>query len=536
MNRRDLLKALGLMGASLTVPQMMGRNAAAAVSKRDLINARAIVAGEIDFVRPMTMPTVINIFMYGGPSELAGNLTNIDRINTDSQNKYTGVRGDILQPLTVVNGNANGQITQNGFWANAGGHIMEDLLATNQMSIMRTINRVVDDNKAHRESIFSAQTGGVATMESPGMGTVLAAILRAKIPEYDSANSNLILPFVSFEGDTVLYDQGDINDLPLWLRSVSLDNGFANPYQRKQFSQIAAVGTAPVRNCVIDGTLEDCNLTLEKLASATMGTGGKFDRMTKSLAKRRELDTYFSSGALTAPAGKVPASVSGGSVATGSGINQGTANFTGGFGEALRAAVVLALGNRDNTNANLIGTRFITIGGGLGGWDDHDNSIQKYEQRMTDVMSNIRAALRLLSTGTATNAVLDNNPRSDVVINMYGEFGRNVNLNGSMGWDHGNNMNLYTFGGHHIPGVGGAPDAGIPGRVLGRVVGTTKVIGTPGQNRLFTSPADDSPQWEPFSIAATVYRQFGVQNPEVVTKDPTIPGAAVGFGAIPQLG
>ena len=130
MNRRDLLKALGLMGASLTVPQMMGRSAVAAVSQRDLRNARAIIAGEINFVKPTSMPTVINIFMYGGPSELAGNLTNIDQINFDSQNKYTGVRGDILQPLTLdVNGNPSGQRTLNGFWANAGGHIMEDLLA-----------------------------------------------------------------------------------------------------------------------------------------------------------------------------------------------------------------------------------------------------------------------------------------------------------------------------------------------------------------------------------------------------------------------
>ena len=523
MNRRDLLKALGLMGASLTVPQMMGRSAVAAVSQRELRNARAIIAGEINFVKPTSMPTVINIFMYGGPSELAGNLTNIGQINTDSQNKYTGVRGDILtnSAFNVANNSVAGQITANSFWANAGGLIMEDLLAAGQMSVIRTINRVVDDNKAHRESIFSAQTGGVATMESPGMGTVLAAVLRAKIPAYDSANSNLILPFVSFEGDTVLYDQGDINDLPLWLRSVSLDNGFANPYQRKQFSQIAAVGSAAVRNCVIDGNLVDCNVALENLAAATSGAG-KFDRLTKSLTKRRELDTYFSGNVLGTPAARVPPLPLNPTL-TGSGITQGTANFTGGFGEALRAAVVLALGNRDT--ANLIGTRFITIGGGLGGWDDHDNSIQKYEQRMTDVMSNIRAALRLLSTGTVTGVALDNNPRSDVIINMYGEFGRNVNLNGSMGWDHGNNMNLYTFGG-----------SAIPGRVLGQVVGTTKVIGTPGQNRLFTSPADGSVQWEPFSIAATVYRQFGVQNPEVITKDPTIPGAANGFGSIPGLG
>ena len=534
MNRRDLLKALGVMGASLTVPQMMGRNAGAAVSQRELRNARAIVAGEINFVKPTSLPTVINIFLYGGPSELAGNLTNIDRINFDSQNKYTTVRGDILTDSVFSNNSVTGQITANKFWANAGGLIMEDLLApaativpgTPQMSVIRTINRVVDDNKAHRESIFSAQTGGVATMESPGMGTVLAAILRAKIPEYDSQDSNLILPFVSFEGDTVLYDQGDINDLPLPLRSVSLDNGFNNPYRRQKLSAIAQNG---LRNCLVNGTLLDCNVALENLASANAATAGKFDRLTKSLIKRRELDAYFTSGALSAPAGKVPATVidgtlATGSIVTGSTVSQGTSNFTGSFGAALRAAVVLALGNQDVPGSR-IGTRFITIGGGLGGWDDHDNSIQKYEQRMTDVMSNIRTALRLLSTGTATNGVLDGNARNDVIINMYGEFGRNVNLNGSMGWDHGNNMNLYTFGG-----------SAIPGRVLGQVVGTTKVIGTPGQNRLFTSPADGSVQWEPFSIAATVYRQFGVQNPEVITKDPTIPGAANGFGSIPGLG
>ena len=131
-------------------------------------------------------------------------------------------------------------------------------------------------------------------------------------------------------------------------------------------------------------------------------------------------------------------------------------------------------------------------------------------------MSNLRTAVRLLRTGTTTSPA-----RNNVVINVFGEFGRNVNLNGSMGWDHGNNMNLYTFGG-----------SGITNRAMGKVVGTTKVIGTPGQNRLFTSPSDSSAQYEPASIAATVYRYFGVQNPEVLTKDATVKGAESGFGAI----
>lgn len=515
MNRRDLLKALGLMGGALTAQSLTGRAAFAAISNRDLRNARAIIDGEINFTAPASLPTVINVFMYGGPSELAGNLTNIGEINTDSQNKYNAIRGDILNPFNPTDG--SGQITTNGLWADAGGLIMEDLIGAGQMSLYRTINRVVDDNKAHRESIFSAQTGGVRTMESPGMGTTLAAVLRVKMPSvFDNQDATPVLPFVSFEGDTVLYDQGDISDLPLWLRSVSLDNNFNNPYRRARLGAVAT-GARVLHNCNVDGASVSCDAALENLAASTSGAA-KFDRLNKSLTKRRELDEFFSgSGGLSNPAAKVPAldAVDGLALntdtgfVTSSGVTQGRTTFTGSFGTTLRAACVLALENP--------GTRFITLStGGLGGWDDHDNSIQKYEQRITDLMSNLRTAVRLLRTGTTTSAA-----RNDVVINVYGEFGRNVNLNGSFGWDHGNNMNLYTFGG-----------SGIANRALGKVVGTTKVIGTPGQNRLFTSPADTSPQWEPFSIAATVFRYFGVLNPETLTKEPMIPGAAAGFGAI----
>jgi uncharacterized protein (DUF1501 family) len=98
-----------------------------------------------------------------------------------------------------------------------------------------------------------------------------------------------------------------------------------------------------------------------------------------------------------------------------------------------------------------------------------------------------------------------------VVINVFGDFGRNVNLNNSMGWDHGNNQNLYTLGG-----------SGIPGRALGKLVGRTHRIGTPFQNRQFTSPTADSYQCEPFSIASTIFKYFGVQNPEVLTGEPAI--------------
>jgi len=34
-----------------------------------------------------------------------------------------------------------------------------------------------------------------------------------------------------------------------------------------------------------------------------------------------------------------------------------------------------------------------------------------------------------------------------VSILVFGEFGRNVNLNNSLGWDHGNLQSLYILGG-----------------------------------------------------------------------------------------
>jgi hypothetical protein len=503
MKRRDLLKALGLLGTTLTVPTLIAKNGIIRkaeaqgfnISDSSLRNAQAIIAGEINFTRPASLPTEINIFMYGGPSELAGNLTNIAEINSSSQNAYPT---NLLD--TVANG---GQITANGFWQNAGGAAMERMLANGDMSVYRTINRVVDDSKAHRTSIFSAQTGGLDQF-APGVGTTLAAVLKTFMPDVydpDVAATAPIIPFASFEGDTVLFNPGDIEDLPLTLRSVSLDSNFDNPYRRLRTYQLQSDS-----NCTVGGTSIPCHDALDDLAErTTAATGAQFQTLSNSFAKRRELDAFFSTS-LGDPNLLIP-----NDPASPDPLNPDPlVNFQGRFGDNLLAACVLALENQD--------TRYIALStGGLGGWDDHDNAManNRYVSRMGQLMNNIEQALILLANGTT------NSPgRTDVIINVYGEFGRNVNLNNSLGWDHGNNMNLYTFGGTD-PSLG---------RTMGQVIGSTKVIGTPGQNRLFTSPADGSVQYEPFSIAATVYKHFGVTNPEVLTKDPV--EAPLGFGPI----
>ncbi len=80
-----------------------------------------------------------------------------------------------------------------------------------------------------------------------------------------------------------------------------------------------------------------------------------------------------------------------------------------------------------------------------------------------------------------------------------------------MGWDHGNNQNLYTFGG------AGIRQGGI--NALGKIVGSTERFGSSGENRQFTRPTSSSYEAEPMSIASSVYSYFGVTNPEVLTAD-----------------
>jgi hypothetical protein len=48
-------------------------------------------------------------------------------------------------------------------------------------------------------------------------------------------------------------------------------------------------------------------------------------------------------------------------------------------------------------------------------------------------------------------------------------------------------------------------------------VGKTQRIDTAYANRQYTSPTADSYQCEPFAIAASLFKYFGIQNPEVLT-------------------
>ena len=211
MKRREFLKTAGLCGLSVLMPSIFFKT-----------SGHAALLDSIEYVPPPIIPQIISIFLYGGPSELAGNLTNMEEIAANSQNAY---------PPSLDPNNANNDITGNNFWGAAGGAIMEQLLASGDMSIYRTINRIKDDSKAHGPCVTQNLLGNL-DMTGPGIATTLAAILATFNP-FGRPIEELLLPFVSFEGDSKVFNLGDL-DIPLAFRPMTLDSNFRNPYQRSR--------------------------------------------------------------------------------------------------------------------------------------------------------------------------------------------------------------------------------------------------------------------------------------------------------------
>jgi len=452
ITRRQFLKSAGLLGLALSLPIPF--------AKQEL---QAALIDTISYKTPSIQPQVIHIFLYGGPSELAGNLTNIAQISANSQNPY---------PSSIDPENVDNEITKNNFWGPAGGDIMETLLADKYMSIYRTINRVKDDSKAHGRSVTQNLVGSL-DLFNPGIATTLAAILEIYNP-FGKGIDELVLPFVSLEGESTVFNLGNLV-VPQVMRPVTLDSNFKNPYERS-------------KNWYVDSSNDETNNNkLDRLAqSISARNAAKYSKINEAFLKRSELEEFiasrFNSDSVDADLPIDPE--------TGQPIQYPDSNF----GNRLKSAVSLAIGNPD--------TKFISLGsGGLGGWDDHSDALDNYPSRMNGLMAALQVACRHMELKSAAN----------IVINIFGDFGRNVNLNNSMGWDHGNNQNLYTLGGW-----------GIPGRTMGKIVGRTQRIGTSKQNRQFTSPTSGSYQCEPFAIASTIFKYFGVQNPQNLTGEPAI--------------
>ncbi|MEK6749863.1 MAG: hypothetical protein AABY83_11760 [Pseudomonadota bacterium] len=463
MKRRTLIKAIGLGSLGFGFRSSYGL-------QLNNIKFSARMSGVDLSSTPIpfnNFPRVINIFLYGGPSELAGNLSNIVDINGSSLNKYDA---PLLQSTAQ-----GGQITPNGFWKNAGGDAMETMLQSGVMTVYRTMSRTRShDLKAHRESVLQNQLGSF-DMDRSGIGTTLSELILAHSENttFGKPISNLLFPFVSFDSQAQWFNPGDVQiDSALRPTALGRDLGANNPYTRN--------GIAPTT--AIDGALENLAKTIN------VSSGGPASPIRNAFAARENIATSlrrFSTQGITTHI---------------TDLNAGAALTypADGFGPVLKSAVSLMLMNPD--------TLYAAVGGGaMGGWDDHNGALANgrtdYILRTKNLMDAIMAAMVHMraakSTGNSSYLHADS-----IIINVYGDFGRNVDLNNSGGWDHGNNQNLYTFGGRDFRAS-----------ALGKIVGRTDLLFTDMGKRIFTKPMADSYQFEPFSLASTLYKYYGVANP-----------------------
>ncbi len=517
MKRRAFLKTMSASGTAIFVPssltlQSLVNTAHAAPVNYDAANVdlNQLTA---QFPTLERLPQVINIFLYGGPSELSGNLSVIGDIAAASQSSYENA----IPGITRLQNDNNGLITPRAFWSGAGGDVMEFLVENNYMSVYRTMFKRIIDTRSHRQSIFQNQKGSTDTDVTPGIGTRMAVVMdrfRAAFdghplldhPDPGIGNnrllSELILPFVSFEGDTTFFQTDPDAVVPVGLRFNTLDNDFDNPYLRDN-----------------DGN----GTELEALANLVQSPAAqaRFQRVTDAFTSRANLENRIQ--ALSDASNQTLPTVT--EVADQADDVDG-ANVlqypNTGFADRLRAAVTLAVENPDSL--------FITVSGsnGLGGWDDHNNGADRYPDRMQNLFEALRAAVKHIKYSGTQTAGVTQTPgmlarRTDnIMINVIGDFGRRCNLNGSIGWDHGNCQNLFTLGG----------EAMRPAGALGKVVGTTQRVGTVGTNNQVQDPTSTSYDFEPMALASTIYSGVGITNPEVLTADPDMdPG---GQGPIDQ--
>lgn len=453
MERRAFLKLSLVMSGAVVMPKFT--------------YAKIVDLSKIKFSAPNGNVQSIIIFLYGGASQLAGNLTNIDDIEKASQNKYS----------TYFTGNSSMTETTNKCWEEAGGAELEDMISSGDMTIFRTCYSTYREKinlKAHGVCVSQNQRGSFDD-DNAGVITNLAQVLEAN----GVINSETFMPFVTMEGESQFYMIGH-TPLNSYLKPIGVDRELKNPYERKSrewlFYTEAEKKSAPKKYSKSDeegGFDPALDATLTKLAQENNSDSRIRDAFDKRelLAKKMEEIANIKTPDL--------------------GANAYPNNSK--FAQSLQSAIKILKYNSD--------TKVITIAGssGLGGWDDH-SSAKEYIERSQELFHTLKSAVAHIKAEDKID---------DISIFVFGEFGRGVNLNSAHGWDHGNLQNLYVIGGKGYLNHKG-------------IVGETYLSGEGNVHRLYLKPKEGSYSFEPLNIASTIYQIHGIQNPQELTGYPAI--------------
>jgi hypothetical protein len=437
MKRRSFIKLSAALAGTLVVS--------------DISYAKDVDISKVNFnqnIFNQNRAQTIMIFLYGGASELSGNLTNIDDIKKASQSDYDRYFRGVTK-------------TANGFWQEAGGTFMEELISSGDLNVFRTIfsrKRDEENNKSHGICVAQNQRGAFRE-DGEGIFSTLARVLVEK----GAIDSNTVLPFITMEGESAFFSKGD-TQLAGFVNPVGINENLDNPYKREGIkrwyyyteaeSDVNTTTTPPLLDAKLNNMAQ------------SMNSSGP---IKEAFNKRGSLETFIED----IKTKNLPVGV--------------TYPENNDFAEKLEAAVKILVANPD--------TKVISLGsGGLGGWDDH-NEARDYVIRMEALFSALKSAM---------DHIKAENKDTEINIMVFGDFGRNVNLNSALGWDHGNNQNLFLLGGkNYFNHIG--------------VVGETKLNNTGSLNRLYLVPKEGSAEFEPVSIASTIYKIYGIENPEVLT-------------------
>ena len=430
---------------------------ATAILLPDMAFAKDLDLSEVNFssaVNSTNNAQTIMIFMYGGASSLAGNLSNIDEIKTASQSSYDSYFRGITK-------------TTNNCWQEAGGTHMESLFSNGDMTLFRCCYskvREAANNKSHGSCTVQNQKGSFDD-NNAGMVANLAQILEAN----GIVNENTVMPFITMEGESKFYAEGR-KPLNSYLKPVGIDENLNNPYQRNSrtwYYYTDEEKKIPEYNNRDTGFDAALHTKMDTLAQQNNKSGKIKDAFTR----RSSLDIFIDDIKTT----ETPA------------LHEDAYPTNNRFAEKLETAIKILAYNQD--------TKIITLGtNGLGGWDDH-NEARDYVSRKENLFRTLKSAIAHIKAVQK---------EQNINIMVFSEFGRNVNLNAALGWDHGNLQNLYVLGGKGYFNHKG-------------VVGETVLDNTGSINRLFLKPKNGTYQFEPLSIAATLYKIYGVENPETLT-------------------
>ena len=433
---------------------------ATAIMLPDLASAKALDLSEVTFssaVHNTNNAQTIMIFMYGGASPLGGNISNIDEIKLASQSNYDNYFRGITK-------------TENGCWQEAGGTHMESLMSNGDMTLFRCCYsqvREANNNKSHGSCTVQNQKGSFDD-DNAGMVANLAQILEA----HGIVNENTVMPFITMEGESKFYAEGR-KPLSSYLKPVGIDENLDNPYQRSRlrdwYYYTEEEQDIPDYNNKDNGFDAPLHAKMDTLAQAQNKPG----KIKDAFSRRTSLDQFVNS------------------IATAQTPDLGEDAYptNNRFAKKIETAIKILSKNPD--------TRIITLGtNGLGGWDDH-NEARDYVSRKESLFKTMKSAMAHLRA---------EGKEEQVNIMVFSEFGRNVNLNAALGWDHGNLQNFYVLGGKRYFNHQG-------------VVGETVLENTGSINRLFLKPKSGTYQFEPLSIAATLYKIYGIENPETLTNN-----------------